>query len=307
MKKHTLVILAAALTLLLTCCAAYDPVKRIGESRYKSIVVIGVDGGGAFFNEGDALTDDFKAFFSTADSHLGVTDCLCETPSISAQNWGAYLHGTRPEKIEVNNFRVGTVRFTDRRYPSVFQVIHDVDPSCTLASICHWSPINYGLIETSAGVYKDSDIRFSSGLYSDGEVVTRVKAYAKDNSPDLLFVHLDDCDAAGHSHGYGSPEHIEALHTTQGRCLDIFSAFDPETTLFIVISDHGGTPEGTHGGDTPAEMHITFAIRGKGLDPAALDNFTFRPRDLSPIILTAMGIEVPSCMEGVCPTGLFKD
>lgn len=26
-----------------------------------------------------------------------------------------------------------------------------------------------------------------------------------------------------------------------------------------------------------------------------------------PIILTAMGIEVPSCMEGVCPTGLFKD
>ena len=306
MRKALITAYAAILILLLTCCAAYDPVHRTGESRYKSIVVIGIDGGGGLFKSGDALTEEFSAFFSTDDSSKGFT-YSCETPSISAQNWGSYLHGVQPGKLEVNNLKISSVRFTDMRYPSVFQVIHDVDPSCTLASICHWNPINYGLIETTAGVYKNTDLRFRFENYSDAETVSHVLDYLKDNTPSLLFVHLDDTDETGHSRGYGSPEYMEEERRAQEHCLEIFSCFDPETTLFIVITDHGGTPDGEHGGDTPDEMHITFAIRGKGLNAGALDNFAFMPRDLAPIILTAMNIEVPSCMEGTCPSGLFSN
>lgn len=306
MRKAFITASAAILVLLLTCCAAYDPVHRTGDSRYRSIVVIGIDGGGGLFKSGDTLTDEFKDFFSTADSSIGFT-YSCETPSISAQNWGSFLHGVRPEKLEVNNLKISSVRFTDRRYPSVFQVIHDVDPSCTLASICHWNPINYGLIETTAGVYKNTDLRFRFENYSDEQTCACVLEYLQDNTPDLLFVHLDDTDETGHSRGYGSPEYMDAERRAQEFCLDIFSQFDPETTLFIVITDHGGTPGSEHGGDTPEEMHITFAIRGKGLNAGALDDFEFMPRDLAPIILKAMNIEVPTCMEGSCPTGLFSN
>ena len=87
--------------------------------------------------------------------------------------------------------------------------------------------------------------------------------------------------------------------------MDIFEKYDPETTLFIVIADHGGTPTGSHGGSSDAEMNIVFGIRGNGLNPVALEGFDFMPRDLAPIILTAMRIQIPKNMQGVCPLGLF--
>lgn len=304
MRKTALIVISIITLLLATTCS-YEPVRRIRDPYFQNIIVIGIDGGGALFDNGDAVNDDFKDFFSV-DGNI-FYNYKCETPSISAQNWGAYLHGVTPDKLEVNNLKIASVRFTDTFHPSVFQVIHDAAPDFTLASICHWTPINYGLIETSAGVYKDNDIRFRFETYSDQEVRDHVVEYVEANMPTLLFVHLDDVDETGHSKGYGSPEHLEAIRMNQGLILEMFAGYDPDTTLFLVVTDHGGTPDGEHGGDTEPEMRITLAIRGKGLDLSAFDGFDYHPRDLAPIILTALGIEVPSCMDGHCPTGLFKN
>ncbi len=306
MRKATIALIVAALVILLTCCKNYEPAERYGDSRYKTIVIIGMDGGGGLFIDGDEVISDFEEFFSTDDSCIGYT-YRCETPSISAQNWGAYLHGVTPDKLEVTNIKIAATRFTIKEYPSVFKVIHDADPSVKMASFCRWNPINYGLIETNAGVYKDTDIQFGYYPHPDAEVRDRMLDYYEKHAPELVFVHFDEADEAGHEHGFGSPEHRAAIRSIEEKALEIFNSLDPETTLFILITDHGGTPEGTHGGDSDVEMHITFAIRGKGLNPAALQNFEFRPRDLSPIILTAMRIGVPSCMDGKCPEGLFSD
>ena len=306
MKKTIFIAISLFLLLLLTCCnSEYLPVKAYGEPLYKSIVVIGFDGAGGMFRDGDTLTDVFRAFFGTEDSSIGF-DYHCESPSISAQNWGSYLHGVPPLYHGKDNTSASNSRFTNKNCPSVFQVIHDVYPDAQLASISHWIPINYGLIETTAGVYKDPDRPGTDNEYSDEEVRDRVCSYIAENgTPTLLFVHFDSPDAAGHSCGYGSEQHLQAIRDVQGYAMDIFDMFDPETTLFIVIADHGGTPDGDHGGKTEAEMDIVFGIRGKGLNPDAMEGVEFRPRDLAPIILTAMRIQIPKNMLGECPIGLF--
>lgn len=308
MKKIFLLVVSVALLLLLTCCnSEYEPVKPFGEPLYKSIVVIGIDGGGGLFNDGDTLTDEFRAFFSTEDSSIGF-NYRCEKPSISAENWGSYLHGVPPLYHGKDNTSAANSRFTNKDCPSVFQVIHDVYPEAQMASICHWIPINYGLIETTAGVYKDPDRPGTDNEYSDEEVRDKVCDYIDTKgAPTLLFVHFDSADAAGHAHGYGSEQHLEAIRDIQGYAMDIFARYDPETTLFIVVADHGGTPSGRHGGTSEAEMRIVFGIRGKGLNPAAMEGFDFMPRDLAPIILMAMRIQIPKNMLGECPIGLFGD
>ena len=304
MRKTVTILLIITILLLATACS-YEPVRKLGEPHYKNIVVIGIDGGGELFDNGDAVTAEFADFFSN-DGQI-FYDYTCESPSTSGQNWGAYLHGAAPEKLEVNNLKIASVRFTNKKYPSVFQVIHNVDPSLELASICHWTPINYGLIETTAGVYKDNDIRFRFETYSDEEVRDHVCAYLDEHMPTLLYVHLDEPDECGHSKGYGSEAYMDCLVDTQNLILEMFAKYDPETTLFIVVTDHGGTPDGEHGGDTEPEMRITLAIRGKGMNLSAFDGFEYHPRDLAPIILTALNIEVPSSMDGRCPAGLFPE
>ena len=305
MRKIIIITVAVMVILTLTCCSAYEPVSVLGDSVYKSVVVIGIDGGGGLFNNGDAVTPQFASFFS-AQSAIGF-NYTCETPSISAQNWGSYLHGVSPDKLEVTNLKISVERFTDRKYPSVFQIIHNADPSRTLASVCAWSPINYGLIETTAGVYKDADLRFNGLHYDDPVVRDRVCTYLDGlaEKPALLFVHFDTADEDGHSYGYGSPQHRAALTNIQGYALDIFEKYDPETTLFIVVADHGGTEDGHHGKDSPEEMHIICAIRGKTVNPAGLTSFM--PRDLVPIILRALNISIPSSIEGSVPENLFLD
>ena len=301
-NRKAAIILVAILVLALSGCA-YEP-ATMGPSAYEYVVVIGIDGGGGLFNDGDSLIPEFEAFFSTADSMIGY-NYRCETPSISAQNWGSYLHGVSPEKLEVTNIKIGVERFTNRKYPSVFQVIRNADPSCELASYCTWIPINYGLIETTAKVNKVPDIRFTNLIYTDDRNTELVCEYLDTTKPKLLFVHLDDADETGHAHGYGSPEHVAALKRLQGYALEIFSKYDLEKTLFIVVSDHGGTPDGEHGGDTESEMRIVFGIRGKTVNPAGMSD-SFMPRDLAPIILNALNITIPSTMEGDPHESLFN-
>jgi predicted AlkP superfamily pyrophosphatase or phosphodiesterase len=305
MKKTIAITLSVMAVLALTCCSSYEPVSVLGDSVYKSVVVIGIDGGGGLFNNGDQVTPEFASFFST-QSAIGF-NYTCETPSISAQNWGSYLHGVSPDKLEVTNLKISVERFTNKKYPSVFQIIHNADPTRILASVCAWSPINHGLIETTAGVYKDADLRFNALHYDDPVVRDHVCEYLDGlaEKPTLLFVHFDTADEIGHAYGYGSPQHREALTNIQGYALDIFDKYDPETTLFIVVADHGGTPDGHHGKDSPEEMHIICAIRGKTINPSGLTSFM--PKDLTPIILKALNISIPSSIEGRVPENLFTE
>ena len=66
---NTVMILITALVLAVSGCA-YEP-ATMGPSAYEYVVVIGIDGGGGLFNNGDSLIPEFEAFFSTSDSMIG--------------------------------------------------------------------------------------------------------------------------------------------------------------------------------------------------------------------------------------------
>ena len=303
MKRRVLRVsaLMVMMAVLMLGGCANEP-ATMGPSAYESVVVVGIDGGGGLFHNGDCVLPEFAAFFAT-DGAIGY-NFRCETPSISAQNWGAYLHGVTPDKLEVTNIKIAVQRFTNRKYPSVFQAIRNADPSCELASFCTWAPINYGLIETTAKVHKVPDKKFMNELYLDGRNLELVLDYLDDAKPKMLFVQFVDADETGHIYGWGSEEYVEELKRSQSYALEVFSRFDPEKTLFMVIADHGGKMDGTHGGDTDEEMNIVFGIRGKTVNPAALT--TFRPIDLAPMILNALNTTIPSSMEGDPHKSLFN-
>lgn len=269
------------------------------ERKYKRVIILGCDGSGAFFKQADTPCMD-KIFANGSVTYNAITSF----PSISAECWGSMLHGVKPECHKLTNTIVSTLRFDpESQYPSIFRLVREKYPDAVLASFSNWSPINYGIIEDGLGVYMDSA--------SDDVLTDRIVDYINENDFDLMFVQFDSTDGAGHRSGYGTEDHLNQISTIDsyiGRTYDTLCNRNMiDDTLFIVTADHGGTPGGSHGGATDAEMIIFIGIAGKGIIKGEMTAENgVSVRDIPAIVLYAFGMECPDNWQAIVPDNVFE-
>ena len=280
--------------------AADEP--TVEQYVYKHVVIVGVDGAGAFFKEAETPNLD-KIFADGAVTYEGITS----TPSISAQSWGSLFHGVTPEFHGLDNGITSYRPYpADSEFPSFFRVIREQMPEASLASFCHWSNVNIGIIEDGIGVHKES-------ADTDIKVIKMARDYVTqevengNGAPTMLFIHLDEADAAGHGSGYGTAVHLKKIQQQDIWIDQLYDTYGElgllEDTLFIVTTDHGGL--GTdHGGDSDAEMKIMFAATGKTVEKGTIGELAIR--DTAAIVLHALGLEQPAAWTARVPSGLFK-
>lgn len=272
--------------------------------KYSHVIVIGIDGAGAWFKKAD--TPNFDRIFKNG----AVTyEALSSRPTISAECWGSMLTGVGPEVHKLTNKRVSVLPYPLwSKHHTLFYRIRKAYPKAELGSYCDWSPITRGIAERFIGI--------SHHTARDKELTPVICSYITDKKPDFLFIHFDSTDGAGHENGYGTENHIRAITEVDKLIGDVFSAIEKadikDSTLFAVISDHGGTCEngkGTHGGWTDEEKLVTFAASGKNVINGKIGKMNIR--DLAAIVLYALGIKAPEFNEkgwtSQIPEGLFDD
>lgn len=273
---------------------------------YKYVAVIGVDGAGNFFNKTDTPNMD-RIFANGATTYTAKA----ETPTISAQNWGSILHGVDCDKLGFSNDIISEKTIDSTfQYLSIFNLIRQNDKDAELCSVVNWSPINYGLIECDIGVH----------VYSDDDVIVcnMAKRMISDFYPEFLFVQFDGVDWRGHSNGYGSKEHLDYITVIDGYIGQIYDLYDElgilYDTLFIVVSDHGGTytisesgglGSGSHGGSTPEETTVFIGVAGASV--ANIDLGEIRNQDVAAITAKALNLEIPDNWTSRVPDGLFTE
>ena len=307
MKPYLFLLAAALLCLHASCETKFninsDQTIPVSKGAYKHVVIIGVDGAGAFFKDTDTPRCD-EIFKNQATTYRSKTSY----PTISAQCWGSLLHGVLPEFHGLTNQIAKTSAYPDDSpYPSIFRVVREAMPEATLASFVNWNAINKGIIEDNISIVKDNG--------SDLEVVRKIVNYFTSNTPTLLFVQFDSCDSAGHSYGYGSETHlaqISAIDALIGSVYDqLRLAGILDETLFIVTADHGGTPTkeggstgGNHGGNTDAERYVFLGVTGKTVANGTIEDA--ETRDIAAIAAYALGLECPETWTGHVPSGVFQ-
>ena len=279
-----------------TYTAEYREKDELEKMRYRYVVMVGLDGAGNFFGADMPNIDSIFGENSSTSRHFPTVD-----PTISAQAWTSMLHGVNPEFHGITNSIAAEFPYpASSPYPSVFRLLYDRYPTATAASFCGWGAVNVGIIEENIGVYKVNA--------SDDVLIDRMEAYLPEHMPNLLFVHLNQPDVQGHATGYGVGEHLNTLHTVDGyvgRIFDIYkNAGVLDETLFIVTSDHGGTTDGKHGGDSDAEKYVFLGIRGKDLQNTEItDGDT---RDIASILCYALNLEMPGTYTSRVPNGVFR-
>lgn len=75
----------------------------------------------------------------------------------------------------------------------------------------------------------------------------------KEEQDEFTFAHFISLDAFGHSYGTASPMMTATLDRFDGYVRQIYREMS-EDSLLVVVSDHGVTDQGAHGGSSPREL-----------------------------------------------------
>lgn len=275
-----------------------DPITSKGA--YRHVVIIGVDGAGAFFK--DASTPRLDEIFAGQATTLRSKTSF---PTISAQCWTSLLHGVLPEYHRITNDIAedkGIWYPVKSPYPSIFRVAREAYPEAKLASFVSWYAINNGIIEHNLGVEmgETKDV--------DPEIARMTVQYLSENTPMLLFVHFGSPDVVGEKEGFGTAAQLQAisdLDTYIGWIYDQLKLKDIlDETLFIVTADHGGKGK-SHGGDSDEERYVFLGVAGKTIADGTIEDA--ETRDIAAIAAYALGLECPETWTGHVPAGVFKD
>lgn len=270
----------------------------VSKGAYKRVVILGVDGAGAFFSK--EVTPNCMNIFGPGATTFAAKSSY---PSISAQCWGSMLHGVLPQFHRLTNDITGVRHYDpESLYPSIFRITRAAMPDAEMVSFCNWSNINYGIIEENIGVNKQN-------IQPDPALTEQVLNYLTDGNPTILFVAWDSVDAAGHSYGYGSEKHASALSEVDKMIQKIYDKLRMrgmmDETLLIVSTDHGGTMAGSHGGDTPQERNNFIGVLGKTVQKGGTILYA-EEQDIAAIAAYALGVEIPDSWTGHVPSGVFQ-
>ena len=230
-------------------------------ARVPKVLIIGIDGCRA-----DAVhtcaTPSLHALMDEGcwsdRAHTGPLTC-------SGPGWSSVLCGVWMAKHNVKDNTFRGAAFD--RWPHFFARLKEASPEFRVASFTSWLPID-GM---TPGV---TDVRFVHDRLDGGDELATAAAVTElsRGAVDAAFVSLADVDEAGHASGFSvkEPRYRAAMEATDvriGRLLAAVrsrAAYEREDWLVLVTTDHGGTPDGSHGRDIPAHREIFYIASGPG-------------------------------------------
>ncbi len=249
---------------LLTVSVLYSNLVFSQAQKVNRVLIIGLDGA-----RPDAIQ---LANTPTIDALVAngtySWDALNEGTTSSGPGWSNILTGVWQDKHGVVDNSFNGSDFTS--YPPLFKRIEEHDPDLYTISICEWRPINDFIITQTA----DEVINTSGPADTEAKVISALTS----KDPDVMFVHLDSPDHAGHSYGFSQdiPQYIstlEAVDTSIGKMLEALESRatrEEENWLIIITTDHGGLGN-SHGGSSLDERNVFFIASGDNVEKKKIE------------------------------------
>ncbi|MFB6890948.1 alkaline phosphatase family protein [Kitasatospora sp. NPDC056327] len=227
--------------------------------------------------------------------------------TMSGPGWSTVATGVWPDKHNVRDNNFTAPAFA--AYPDFLTRAETAAPALTTCVIASWAPIADAICSSRV----DTRIATPAAEYDNG-TTARAVARLRDGNPDVLFVHLDNVDNAGHSSGSASQAYLAAIRGVDAQVGQILTAlrgragYGQEDWLVMVTADHGHTPTGGHGGSTWEERQ-TFVIATGSAFPAGSVRHDVRMVDIAPTALAHLGIAVDPAwnLDGVPIPALVPD
>jgi hypothetical protein len=271
-ENGTGTITAADVTDILVTCLT--PIRHV--------VILGIDGfGGAWIPMAD--TPVLDGLMAAGPHTLVMQNAL---PTMSAPNWMSMIAGSSPDQhgVDSNEWQPGDSQPT----PTIFAVVREQLPAARIGVFHDWDGFA-ALVEPGV-----PDVIDSPG--DEHETVAAALAWMSATRPELLFIHLDLVDHAGHFNGWGTDAYLEAGNTADTLVGEVLAAIDAAGmtpyTAVLVSADHGGDGL-AHGADTSLERPIPFIVRAPQLGPWQIAR-EVRIWDLAATVVALLKLDPPA-------------
>lgn len=289
------------LFLLLTICAL-----PLLAQKPKHVLLIGIDGlGGYAFPKANTPNID-----ELAKNGAATFTAKCVMPSSSSQNWASMIMGAPPSdtRIPKNGFsmkKATNVSFCGRPkgrlFPSIYTILREQKPDAKIVVLHQW--------DEYARLVEDKDL--TKRVYTkteDSTALAGVDVISK-GMPDLLFLHFDHVDHAGHTVGHNTDGYYKAVAKADSLVGLLVAALKKsgefDDTVILLTADHGGKGKG-HGGPSAEERNIPWIISGPGINKNVSLITEINTYDTAATIAYIFGLTPPECWKGKPVMGAFK-
>lgn len=263
-----------------------DSVKVDSLKINNKVLIIGIDG-----FRSDAMTQEITPSiydFSQRNTYKNLSH-LTEEDTYSGPNWSSILTGVHYNKHNVTDNSFNGSLFNI--YPTFLNYIENNVNSINTSSIVNWLPINQKILSRDVDYYTKSQISDSLVFKEALNLLLNYDPI----EPDILFLHFDELDAAGHNFGFSHKikEYTETLNDIDLYVDSLVKIIDNkrlfgENWLCIIVSDHGGDGY-SHGDYNNIKIRETvFIVEHPSL------NFKLQHKsnmtDIAPTVLDFIGI-----------------
>jgi len=271
----------------------------------KHVIIIGCDG----------MSPDgvMKAHTPNMDSLMArgshTFHCKAVMPTVSSPNWASIIDGATPSShgIWSNKWQVRDIKDSvycggkkGHIFPTIFRVLREQKPKAKIMCFAGWWSF-VRLVEPRVCTVKQRTL-------ITGLTALRAVTSIKLRKPDLLFIHLNDIDEAGHKYGHGTPQYyktVDEADVVVGKIMKaVKNAGLENSTAIMIIADHGGIGHG-HGGSTPQEVNVPYIIAGPGIKKGYELKADPKNYDTTATIAYMLGLTPPACWEGKVITEIF--
>jgi len=301
--KTKLFLFAVVAAFLCGCCNnAPERVKGV-----EHVVVIGLDG----FAGWTVDSVDMPFLKSMMAEGAWTVKSRSILPSASACNCMTMFCGACVEMHGYNTWCSQKPDFepisegVDGMYPTIAYVIRQNDPECKMGAFYEWDGIEHVIGKK----YFDKAELVTFG--EKGEEITQATCeYIKSEKPKFTIAVYSTPDHEGHTFGWNSPEYKTALHERDARIEEIVNATKEagtyDSTVFFVVSDHGGLNNG-HGSTPMEHMNGVWFAFGKGVRKGHELTSSVMRFDTAPTIAYIFGYECPDLWRGKARTEFFEE
>lgn len=246
----------------LTCISLLLALSSFSQNQ--KVLIIGIDGCRSDAQIA-ANTPNLDALIS---SGVYSPDAMNTDITISGPGWSANLCGVWSDKHQVTGNSFSGSNYDE--YPSIFRRIEEFNPELYTVSISHWNPINNQIIQD------DADYTFNAS--SDEQVRDVAQTVLIDSNPDVMFLHFDDIDIAGHSHGFSIevPQYLQQIDVVDALIGEVIETLESrpnyatEDWLILITTDHGGNGT-SHGGNSFGEQNVFVIASAQNVEPNVIE------------------------------------
>jgi predicted AlkP superfamily pyrophosphatase or phosphodiesterase len=307
-------VLAASLAIVLCCagCAdsagsgpgagAENPFWATPDAGARpKVLLVGWDGVRPDVLE-EVPTPNFDAL---AEAGTFSAEAVTARPTVSGPCWSSILTGVWPEKhgVHSNDFSLNQYG----SFPDFLTRIESVNPELNTYAAADWLP----LVSDDAGgplIGDGVDQKVilngyvAGWLAADSLAVEATLKELRTGDPDALFVYFGAPDEISHGTRSIGERYRASIATADGHLGRLVAAIQGRSTisqedwLVIVVTDHGRTEQGGHGGESPEEATIFYMASGPS---AVMGQPETGPAvvDVSVTALTHLGIDIDPSWE----------